>query len=342
MNSLERVTCAIKGETSDRPAVSITLSLYGARLTDCPLEKYYTDYNAYVEGQSAVIEHFHPDIVFSPFVLTAEGEAFGSRVKFFKNQPPNMSEPSVKSAEEFLKLPMADINSSKRLLYIREATGKLAGKYGREIPLAGILLGPADLPALVMGIDAWLYTLMLDRDSTRKILEKTGQFFINLANALLCDGANFVVIPAVFSNPSVVTKKIIEELVMPVYREVFKEIRGPVVLHHGGKTITPVIDYYTGLPNVAAFVIDNRDSFSEARIKTGSEKLLLGNIDGATLNKREPEEIKDKCLKILKDRRNDRHFILSTSGPDVPYDTPVENIQAIISSVSESIVKGEE
>ncbi|MEQ8222703.1 MAG: uroporphyrinogen decarboxylase family protein, partial [Candidatus Eremiobacterota bacterium] len=238
--------------------------------------------------------------------------------------------------EEFLKLPVPDIDSSKRLLYIRKATGELAGKYGKEIPLAGILLGPADLPALVMGIDAWLYTLMFDRDGTRKILKKTGQFFIKWANALLGDGANFIVIPAVFSNPSTVTKKIIEELVMPVYRDVFKEIRGPVVLHHGGTTITPVMDYYIDLPNVAAFVIDNRDSFSEARIKTGSERLLLGNIDGATLNKREAGEIRDKCLKILEDRRNDRHFILATSGPDVPYDTPAENIQAIISSVSKS------
>ncbi len=335
MNSLERVTCAIKGETSDRPAVSVTLSLYGARLTECPLDKYYTDATAYVEGQSAVIELFHPDIMFTPFVLTAEGEAFGSRVKFFKNQPPNMSEPSVKSAEEFLKLPLPDISSSKRLLYIREATGRLARKYGREMPLAGILLGPADLPALVMGIDAWLYTLMFDRDGARKVLEKTGQFFINWANALLSDGANFVVIPAVFSSPSNVGRKIIEELVMPVYREVFKEVRGGIILHHGGTPLTPVMDCYLNLPNVAAFVIDNRDSFSEARTKTGNERLLLGNIDGATLNKREVGEIRDKCLKILEDRRDDRHFILATSGPDVPYNTAVENIQAIISSVSE-------
>jgi len=336
VNSLERVTCAIKGEVSDRPAVSVTLSMYGARLTGCPLDKYYTVSAAYVEGQSAVKEIFHPDIIFTPFVLTAEGEAFGSRVKFFKNQPPNMSEPSVKSAEEFLKLPVPDIDSSKRLLYIRKATGELAGKYGKEIPLAGILLGPADLPALVMGIDAWLYTLMFNRDEARKVLEKTGQFFINWSNALLRDGANFVAIPAVFSSPSNVTRTIIEELILPLYREVFKEVMGPVILHHGGTPVTPVMDYYIDLPNVAAFVIDNRDSFSEARIKTGSERLLLGNIDGATLNKREAGEIRDKCLKILEDRRNDRHFILSTSGPDVPYDTPVENIQAIISSVSES------
>ncbi|MEQ8224253.1 MAG: uroporphyrinogen decarboxylase family protein, partial [Candidatus Eremiobacterota bacterium] len=106
MNSLERVTCAIRGEVSDRPPVSVTLSMYGARLTGCPLEKYYTDAAAYAEGQSAVKEIFQPDIIFTPFVLTAEGEAFGSRVKFFQNQPPNMSEPSVKSAEEFLKLPV--------------------------------------------------------------------------------------------------------------------------------------------------------------------------------------------------------------------------------------------
>ncbi|MEQ8189096.1 MAG: uroporphyrinogen decarboxylase family protein [Candidatus Eremiobacterota bacterium] len=334
MNSLERITCAIKGEPSDRPAVSVTLSLYGARLTGCPLDKYYTDSEAYVEGQSAVIEKFHPDIIFSPFVLTAEGEALGSRVKFFKNQPPNMSESSVKSAEEFLKLPLPDIDSSERLLYIRESARGLAGKYSKKMPLAGILLGPADLPALVMGIDAWIYTLMFNRDNARKILEQTGRFFVNWANALLCDGANFVVIPAVFSSPSVITKNIIKELVLPVYREVFKEVRGGIILHHGGTPVAPVIDYYMNLPNVAAFVIDSRDSFSETRNKAGSERLLLGNIDGSTLNKSNAENIRNMCLNILNNRREDHHFILSTSGSDVPYDTHAENIQAIISSVS--------
>lgn len=333
MNSLERITCAIKGESANRPAVSVTLSLYGARLTDCPLERYYTDPLAYAEGQSAVKEIFHPDILFTPFLLTAEGEAFGSRVKFFKNQPPNMSEPSVKSAEEFLKIPMPDIDCSKRLLYIREATGELSRRYGKEMPLAGILLGPADLPALVMGIDAWLYTLMFNRDTARKVLEKTGRFFINLANALLGDGANFVAIPVVFSNPSVVTKKIIEELVIPLYREVFKEVRGAIILHHGGALLSSVLDCYVNLPNVAAFVIDSRDSFSEARNKAGSERLLLGNIDGATLNKKEPDEIRNKCLSILEDRKEDPYFILATSNADVPYETEEENIHAIVSSV---------
>ena len=63
MNSLERVTAALSGKSFDRRPVSITLSLYGARLTNCPLTTYYTDADEYFRGQEAVYKTFQPDIL---------------------------------------------------------------------------------------------------------------------------------------------------------------------------------------------------------------------------------------------------------------------------------------
>jgi uroporphyrinogen decarboxylase len=332
MNSLERVLSAVSGKPADRPAISMTLSLYGARLTGCPLDKYYRDADLYVAGQSAVRETFKPDILFTPFALALEGEAFGSKARFFDYQPPNIVKPAVVSVSEALKLSVPDIDTSLNLLYIREATRKLFSLYGKEVPIAGILLSPADIPALITGIGPWLETLLFEPDTAKRFLEKTAEFFIKWGNTLLSDGANFIAIPGVFSNPGVIGIKVVKEIILPLYKEVFAEIKGPIVMHHGGNPIVPFLEYYSSLPNVLVFVIDPKDSFQEARIKA-SDKILIGNINGTGLNSMNPDEIIQYCLTILQDRKNDNKFILATSYADIPYDTPPENILSIHKAV---------
>ena len=50
MNSVERVFVAVEGKSVDRPAVTLTLSLYGAKLTGCPVKEYYTNPQAEANG----------------------------------------------------------------------------------------------------------------------------------------------------------------------------------------------------------------------------------------------------------------------------------------------------
>lgn len=88
MNSRERVFATFQGKPVDRRPFTAMLSLYGARLTGCPLRDYYTDASAYARGQTAVREIFRPDILFSPFSLVGLAEAFGGEAKYFDNAPP--------------------------------------------------------------------------------------------------------------------------------------------------------------------------------------------------------------------------------------------------------------
>lgn len=55
------------------------------------------------------------------------------------------------------------------------------------------------------------------------------------------------------------------------------------------------------------------------------ERLLLADRQGA--NALLPVE--SECRAVLADRRRDAHFILFTSGADVPLNTPPENINAM-------------
>jgi uroporphyrinogen decarboxylase len=93
------------------------------------------------------------------------------------------------------------------------------------------------------------------------------------------------------------------------------------------------MDLFRGLPNVVGFIPDPRDSLAEAREIVGPDPVLIGNIDGPTLDKKTAGEVTAACEALLHDRRRDPRFILCTTGPDVPWNTPPENIRALLRSV---------
>lgn len=329
MNSMERVLATLQGKPTDRHAVSLTLSLYGAKLTNCPLTEYYANPTAYARGQSSVRETIHPDILFGPFALPLEGEVFGSQVRFFENQAPNLASPAVSSPEEIDRLPLPDIDSHPRLMYFHNAIRLMAAEHGQEVPIAAIALNPVDLPAMILGIEGWLQTLLFNESGTKRMLELTVPYFVRHVNALLAAGAAFVVMPAAFVNPSIVTREIAVEITIPVLKEAFAQINGPLIVHSGGAILAPFLDLFADLPNVEGFVLSGGESLTEARGKIGKKLALVGNIEGPKLLKQKPEEIKAECRKVLENRLSDPHFILGSSGPDIPFDTPLENIRAM-------------
>lgn len=330
MNSSERVNAAVGGRPADRRAVSLTLSLYGAGLTKCPLEQYYRDPLAYSRGQSAVYAAVRPDLLFGPFAFALLGEAFGSRVHFMKDQAPNLVGPVLgdAGADSVSRLEIPDITSHPNLLYLQRALQLMAAEFGPEVPVATAMLSPIDLPIMLMGIGGWLDTVLFDPDGVKRILAITQPFFVEMANALLAAGSAFVVLPAMFANPSIVTREIIAATAIPVLRESFAQVNGPMVIQSGGVRIGPFLDLFADLPNVTAAVVNDGEDLAEARRAAGPELTLIGNLEGPALIHRTPEEIQADCLRVLRECQADPYFILGSTGVDIAIDTPVENLLA--------------
>lgn len=329
LTSFERVIAAIHGNPMERPPFTMTLSLYGAKLIGCPLTEYFRNPERYAEGQDAVVSLCDPDILFAPFALPLEAEAFGSELLFLPDNPPNIRKPSFRNPEEFANLELPDIDAHPSLIYFRESVRHLSQKHKGVKPVCGVVTAPVDLPALIMGIDMWLETLLFHERIAEKILDQSSRHFIRLANALLADGADFIALPIMFTHPSLLYRKLIDELILPTLHHSFQEVKGPIVFHHGGNPIVPLLNDYLNLPNVAAFAVDHRDSLSEARSIIGPNRLLLGNLNGPNLSRLPVDTILDKVDHILTDRQNDPCFIFSTSAADVPWATPPETLKAI-------------
>jgi uroporphyrinogen decarboxylase len=329
MNSMERVVAALQGKSSDRRAFTMTLSLYGAKLTECALRSYYSEPARYAKGQMAVAEQCKPDIIFTPFALALEAQAFGSDIVFLPKSPPNVKKPFIRNPDDIGKIKAPDATRQESLLYIRGATRLLVERFKGTVPICGVLTAPVDLPAILMGIDGWLEMLLFDEEKTARTLSVVSEYFLNMANGMFEDGIDFLAMPMMFCNPGLLLEKTIENTIIPALTVMFQQLKGPIVFHHGGNPIAGYLEHYRALPNIAGFVLDPRDDFAAARKALGEDVLLLGNIDGPSMGKICPERAIDRAKKILEDRKEDRRFILATSSADVAWDTPLETITGI-------------
>lgn len=333
MNSLERVMACIHGTSKDRPAISLLLSLYGAKLSGCNLKKYYTSASEYVVGQQRIIETFQTDIIMSPFALALDTLAFGGTIRFYDNQPPNITRVALSPNESLNNIIWPDIDSNPNLLFIRESVRKLSEIYGREFPIVAPWNGPLELASCIVGLERLIEMLLFDKSQAEFLMEKISQYASKWGNALLDDGANMLVHPATMANIAVVTESMATQIVVPLLTKTYKAIHGNVILHHGGGRIQPLINAYKDLPNLGGFAVDFKDDLSSCRERIGTEILMLGNIEGPTLVHKTCEEISSITNLILENRKDDPHFILGTTSADVAFDTSIAQINSIIQAV---------
>jgi uroporphyrinogen decarboxylase len=333
MNSRERVAAAVTGEACDRRPFTGVFSLYGARLTGCPLEQYFNDTEAYLDGVSAVVEHIAPDIILSPFFLAEMAEAFGGQVKYFNDQAPNLVEPAISNLADLSRLTIPHVDSSPRLIYAREAVRGMKRRFGEHKIICGLLLSPTEIPVMIMSLKNWLSAVIDQDPHVKKMYDIVVPLFIDYANTLLAEGADLLAMPTAFTTPRILTRHLVETQIVPILREVFAEIRGPLYLHHTGTTYNEFIDLLADLPNVQGFVTDERDDLRESRRKIGREKVLMSGLNGPEVDNRTPQEIFDEVTTVLQNRADDRHFIFTLSGPDVPFHTPLENLTAVSEAI---------
>lgn len=330
MNSYERIFAIMKGEPVDRTPVTAVLSMYGARLTGCNLEDYYTKAENYVKGQAAVIEKFEPDFILSPFCVANEAKAFGCEIKYFKTNPPNITKRAISSYHDIKSLKIPDINTNPYLTYTREAVRMLSKQYHGQIPLGAIWMDPLDMLACAIGLESFMELMIFHKTEFDEALDGISDFCESFGNALLQDGADILVDFGSICGVAIITRAMAENIAKPVLEKVYSNMKGGILFHHGGYKIAPYIDIYKNLPNLLGFIIDTKDKLQVARENAGDDLIIAGNIEGPSLDIRTPELISIICSKMLSTMEKDKHYLLCTSDADVPYATDEKQIQAFM------------
>ena len=329
MNGAQRILNTLEGRPVDRCATTAILSLYGAKLSGSPLDTYYRDPSAYAHGQCAVMEVFAPDILFGPFDFPSIGEAFGSEVRHFAEQAPNLRRPAISSYLEWDRLCFPDPEAHPRMRFCTEAIHQMAVRAAAQTIIAACLPPVIDLPAMILGIDGWMEAIVSDRAAATSIMRSLLSWHRRVARSLYAAGASVIAMPCAFASPAIVTKEIAQILMRPVLAESLADIGGLVVLHHGGAPLQAHLDVLCGLPSMTAVFLDEKDDLRHARSILGPGPVLLHGPQAPRLPRLSAAQVEASCRKSIAENGGPQRLILGNSGPDVPWSTPAENIHAI-------------
>ncbi|MBN1241447.1 MAG: hypothetical protein JXA15_01920 [Spirochaetales bacterium] len=335
MTGSERIGAALRGDFSDRRAFTMTLSLYGARLSGSRPGDYYRESALYHRGQAEVAALVDPDVLFGPFAMPLEAEAWGASLVWTDKAPPNVGKP-LRSAASFLEREAPRPDSDPRLSYLVESVRLVAADNADTRPVAAVATSPSDLPAMALGIDAWLEILLFDPGLADRVLERSGEHFRALCAAYAAAGAAFVAVPVMFANPRIVTEGIVRERIAPYLAREFGAAGLPVVFHHGANPLAEYLPLFAGLPGVAGFALAERDDLGAARAALGQGALILGGVEGPTIARRPLGRVLEVARSVLRDRAADPRFVFATASADVPWDTDPENLAALARTVREA------
>jgi len=314
VNGLERVGATMAGDSVDRRAVALVLSLYGARLTGCPTVNYYREPEAYVQGQEAVVDLLDPDIVCAPLAFELIGESFGSELAFAAHEAPVLHRSALQTAEAFDGLGLPDPDSDARLLYLRDTVELLATRFG-DRAIAVALPSPVDVASTIMGLDVWLPTVLFEPEVARRVMERIVPFYVDVVNGFFAAGATLVLAACALGLPSIVTRDVVTEFTRPWLTEAFAGLAGPVILHSVGAPCVAHLDLLTGLPAVVGFAIEERDDPERAREIVGPSPVLIGGLDCAHVAVMTAADVETACRRILVGRRRTHASCSATPAP---------------------------
>jgi len=329
MTPYERVIHTIQGEVSDRVPVFAILGAYGGKLTGVDLQTIYNDADAYVAGQTAVLEHFGLDLALVPVDYSCIAEAWGGETVYFNDQAPNMKRPAARSCADVLKLPLPDPFSTKRLPYVVKTARKLYEHYQGTVPVFAAVPGPCVLPSLITGMEVWIETLLFDESTAIEIMNYTAPFFTAWINALADTGVTAVFVTEAMASSEILPRTLFEKRCLPHFIKTVSGVSCPMAMHHSG-SIGHVIDLVKDIPAMAGVALGPKDDLCDARQAAGPEKLLLGNINGLDFPAFTEEKIYEVSLQCLTQAAPAGRFILMNAGGDIPLNTPPENIRAMV------------
>ena len=203
-----------------------------------------------------------------------------------------------------------------------------------EKPILGTMIGPFSLAVRLSDMTELMVSLMLEPEKVHLLLEKCTEYLRRYAHALKVAGANGLLIaePAAgLLSPQQClefSSCYIKEIVKSVQDENFS-----VFLHNCGNTQNLVGAMLE--TECMGFHFGNCVDLCRIIKRIPQSKLVFGNLDPVGIFENDSiEGVYSKTQELLFKLREYPNFVIS-SGCDIPYHAPIENIQAFFRAVED-------
>lgn len=307
------------------------LSHLGVELTKHTLGEAVRDSYVHAQAVLELASKYKSSAATMMMDLTVEAEAFGAEIKYSSVDMPDVYGRLIDESTNIDKVVVPDIDSGRIPIYL-----KANEIVAREIdkPVFAGCIGPFSLAARLYGMTDILMGLFLDPDKIKALLQKCTDFLISYLKALREIGSNGVImaepVAGLLSGPQCTefSSNYVSQIVHSVQTEKF-----PIILHNCGNTgqcTTSMIQ-----TNAAGLHFGNKVDMQDTLSLCPHNIMVLGNLDPISVFKfGKPDFVYNETQELLKQCSSYDNFIIS-SGCDIPYKTPKENVDAFYQAVED-------
>ncbi|MHA1231038.1 MAG: uroporphyrinogen decarboxylase family protein [Candidatus Helarchaeota archaeon] len=343
MESIERVYNAFKFKEVDRIPVIPQLTYASAlwvnnTITECMnnAEKQYKALiNAYKECKY--------DGIYAgwegSFNLLAS--AMGANLKYTDENPPSVEIPPVSKIEDLKKFIEENEKSDNsfvnyKLINTNITLIKKLKSNVNNVPILSYIPGPFTYVGVISGLTKLMINVIRNPDFIKEAMELVYPFILRLGVLKIEAGIDCITIADPSSSSTIISPDNFRNFGLPFIKRLIEDLRKEgssnlrVGVHICGNT-SPIQKFIEELrPDY--FEVDSLVPIAEAR-KNMVNTCLIGNIAPSDLSQKTASEIRELCINCLDDLDGKGHIL--SSGCEIAYGTPIENIKEMTNTVKD-------
>jgi uroporphyrinogen decarboxylase len=337
MNSKERLVKAVTFQAVDRvPVVPVALT-QGAKLLNLDLPTYQKNGEYIANGQLKLLELVEPDAVFGMPHVVEDLTPWGVPLTYHQNGSPTVGKMIIRNVEDIKDLKVPDPTNSMETKETLKAINILAKKVGQHTAVIGGLIAPFSLPSMLMGTGAFM-RLLLEEDRNgdqylKLLLHKCKQFVISWAKKMVEAGADIIVMADGIASQTVISRRLFENHVLSLVKETIKEIPVPVVYEAVGSA-QGIIDLIA-ITGAVVTILDYNDDLKECKKIANGKIAIMGNFNNIEMLNWNAIKTQLEVKKAINKAANGYGYVVSSQGPEIPYNVPFEVIETMVNATKE-------
>ncbi len=303
----------------------------GAWLTKTPLVAAYRNGDRQFECIEALDKEFGLEAVFTFMDLSLEAEAFGAEVLFTDNEAPKVLNSIVVDEAGIAALEVPESGTGRTAETLKCA--RLCANHFRNTPVFAGMIGPISLAGRIADMTEMLAMTAAEPGAAHALLAKSAAFLYEYIKALKAAGVNGVIIAEPAAG--LLSPEACAEFSMDYIRRIIEPVQDDsfmVILHNCGRTEKQVEQLLSA--GADALHVGNAVDITSILGQVPATMPVMGNIDPvAVMKTRDAETVGQATTELLEATRGYANFVLS-SGCDIPFGVPAENIKAFFESCS--------
>lgn len=340
MNSRQRITAALAGQTPDRTPIMLHNFLLAVREAGVTHAQYREDPAVIARTHIQAVETYgHDGVLLDLDTVTLAG-AVGVPVDFPEHTPARSHAPALVTLEHVDDLPHTpNIAGYKYVQILLEAARLLKKHFGDAVYIRGNCDQAAfSLASSMRTPSDFLLDLMEAENHPRihRLLDYCGQATEQLIRLMALTGVDMVSNGDSPAGPAMISPAMYRQFALPYEQRVARlarELGVSYLLHICGNT-NVILDALVEV-GADAYELDYKTDIHKIRRMIGPKATFVGNIDPTgILVQATPAVVAEKTTELLNLYRDNPRFVLN-AGCAIPAETPPENLHAMIRAARE-------